>query len=134
MSPTSGVPDTMVYISESGTYIVPLGDFTQSGYTTGIIQMIPMNELQFAFDCWGFRSAYDPFAPLITAWLGGSSSDWNDPLNWSDGVPGINHEVTIMPGFYQPVINSDVIIKKLTIHEGAAVITAPGAYLIVTGN
>jgi hypothetical protein len=129
---SSAGEDFTVALEGPGTYTVPLGDFTDNTY--GIINMIPQGDLQIGLDCWGFRSAFDPYAPLITIWFGSSSSDWNDPLNWSSGIPGMNHEVTIMPGSYQPVINSDVIIKKMTIQEGAAVITAPGAYLIVTGN
>jgi hypothetical protein len=132
-SPSGSIPFASVNINSPGEYVVPLGNFTLGG-TNGIISMVPQPGLQMEFDSWGFRSQLRELPPQNTVWTGNSSSNWTDPLNWSNGVPGIFHNVTIMPGLHQPFITSNVIIKSILISEGANVITAPGVSLMVTGQ
>jgi hypothetical protein len=132
-SPHSTIQESEVYIDAPGEYIIPLGDFTQSEMF-GMISMSTIGDLQIGIDSWGLRTAVTSPPPLISMWIGYASSEWNNPENWSNGVPGMHYEVTIMPGLFQPVITTDVIIKSMTIMEGAAVITAPEGYLILTGE
>lgn len=130
---SGSIPETMVVINGPGQYLIPLGNFSNSPY--GFIHFIPQGSTLISLDCWGFRTTLLHPPVFVSTWTGINSSDWNDPLNWADGmVPGMNHEVVIMPGPFQPVISFDVMIKKLAIMEGAAVITAPGAFLIISGK
>jgi hypothetical protein len=71
---------------------------------------------------------------LITIWYGNVSSDWNDPDNWSDGVPGVNHVVIISAGAYEPVIETDVTISKISVETGEYITISTGRSLTVTGN
>jgi len=100
----------------------------------GFISMMTMPGLQIGLDSWGLRSTIVVPPLATTAWLGLVSTEWNDPSNWSNGVPGIFHQAVIMPGPFQPVILTDVMIMRINLSEGATVITAPGASLIVTGE
>jgi hypothetical protein len=131
-SPSGSIPGATVNIAEPGTYIIPLGDFTSNGINGNII-MVPMGDMLISLDSWGFRSNFVP-PPLITVWYGEVSSDWNDPLNWSDGVPGPNHAVIILATPNPPVIVSDVIVKSMSVSEGASIITTPGVIVTVIGG
>lgn len=55
-----------------------------------------------------------------TTWNGSQSSDWTVASNWTNGVPSPNSNVTI--GYihsynHQPVLSSQVTIKKLTLES-----------------
>jgi len=133
-APGSSIEVATLDIFEPGEYVVVLGDFRMMG-PEGFISMTTMPGLQMGLDSWGLRSAVIEPLPQVVTWTGLSSSDWYDATNWSDGVvPGVYHEALIMPGPFQPVIISDVILRGITISEGASVMTAPGAMLILTGN
>lgn len=69
----------------------------------------------------------------INTWVGNVSTAWENPANWSCGqVPGINSEVVINPGTpYSAVVNSDVVIKNITIKTGASVTVISGFKLDV---
>jgi hypothetical protein len=131
LSPTSTIPESLLNIPAPGEYIVPLGDFTQGGFTGGNIILLTSPPLQFDFDSWGMRSAL-PTDARVTVWFGEVSSDWNEPLNWSDGVPDQNTSVIINPSFNSPVITTDVYVKDITINAGANVVAATGSEVIVT--
>jgi len=134
LSPASDVEEVFLDVFEPGQYGVVLGDFTQDGtIEQGSISLVTSSDLEFSLDCWGLKSSV-PTTALATTWHGEYSTDWNNPLNWSDGVPGYNHTVIITPGEFQPFIESDIVIKRITVQEGANVITAPGAYMIVWGD
>jgi hypothetical protein len=50
-------------------------------------------------------------APAANIWIGGTSGNWGDALNWSDGVPTADDDVTIDP----------VGVLTITIQTGAQV-------------
>ena len=64
----------------------------------------------------------------INTWVGNVSTDWENPANWSCGaVPNTNSEVFINPGTpHSAIINSDVVIKNITIRTGASVTVTTG--------
>ncbi len=133
-APGSSIEVATLDIFEPGQYVVALGDFRLMG-PYGLISILTMPGLQLGLDSWGLRSAVIEPLPQVVTWTGLSSTDWYDATNWADGfVPGMYHEALIMPGPFQPVIVSDVIVRSITISEGASVMTAPGAMLILTGN
>jgi hypothetical protein len=132
-SESSTIPLTQISINTAGEYIVPLGNFTLNG-PQGIIHLVSTAGLQIEFDALGFRSRLHTLPPMITAWVGLISQDWADPANWTNGVPGIFHDVIITPGPFQPMIMTNVMIRSMTIMEEAGVSTAPGVNVIVTGN
>lgn len=70
-------------------------------------------------------------------WLGGTSSDWNLPANWSDGVvPGSTTDVSIPENSpNQPVINSpDATAHDILIGTGASLTLAEFASIEIKGN
>ena len=97
---------------------------------------------QLAFegiDNYGFANVLDDVKlvsaiGLTTTWIGDISEDWTDPDNWSEGVPGIDHDVIISAGTYEPVINTDVTINKITVETGVNIIITSAGSLTVTGN
>ncbi|QBN20375.1 T9SS sorting signal type C domain-containing protein [Flavobacterium nackdongense] len=63
---------------------------------------------------------YDPLTPATsTTWTGGTSTGWINALNWSNGVPDQNSDVTIANGTFQPSPFVNVSIKSLTIDSGS---------------
>lgn len=69
-----------------------------------------------------------------TTWTGNVSSDWDDPANWSDGVPGTGHVAVIATGGHLPLIEDSVTILKLIVEVGADITVAPTGVLTVSGN
>jgi len=91
------------------------------------------------YDAYGYANVLDdvtvgPPTGLITTWYGDISSDWTDPDNWSDGVPGPGHTVIIENGTFDPIIDIDVTIDNITIEIGANVFVSPIGSLTLTGN
>jgi hypothetical protein len=70
----------------------------------------------------------------ISIWTGGASGDWNDPDNWSDGIPGENYTVIISAGVFEPVIDTDITIYDITVETGSNIIITPDGSLTVTGK
>lgn len=85
----------------------------------------------------GLLAMPQPTIAATCTWVGGTSSDWNDPNNWSNcgsGVPGSTDDV-ILPSSgvtYEPTFNTAVAIHSLTIESGRT-LTAD-ANLSVGGN
>jgi hypothetical protein len=69
----------------------------------------------------------------IITWVGNVSSEWENPANWScNDIPNENSIVFINPGTpHAAVINSDVVIKDITIKTGASVTVTAGFNLYV---
>jgi len=69
----------------------------------------------------------------INTWVGNVSTAWENPANWScGGVPNTNSEVFINPGTpHSAIVNSDVVIKNITIRTGASVTVTTGFKLDV---
>lgn len=72
---------------------------------------------------------------LTTDWLGSMSTSWENPGNWSCGVPGITSTANVnngMPNY--PLISSDVVIAGLNIASLANLIVGPTGTLTVSGS
>jgi hypothetical protein len=65
---------------------------------------------------------------VARTWLGNTSSQWSDPLNWSfppspdvQAVPGSGDDVTIIAGSTQPVLDENTAnLGSLTITANAS--------------
>ncbi len=71
----------------------------------------------------------------IFVWTGNSSTDWNNPLNWSNYVvPDVNAHVTIPNGrpHYPSNYAGDVEIATLVLDPGSEMTVVPGSDLTVT--
>ncbi len=64
----------------------------------------------------------------VITWVGNVSSEWENPANWSClDVPNANSEVFVNPGTpHAAIVNSDVVIKTITIRTGASVTVTAG--------
>jgi hypothetical protein len=133
ISPSGSIPQVLVPIFEPGEYNILMGDFTLGG-PIGNMQMIPMDGLFIELDSWGFRTRLHDLPPQLTTWTGEFSSNWNDPANWSNGVPGIFHDVIIQPGPFQPLIEADIMVHSVTVSPGASINTSPGFQITVWGS
>ncbi|MCX6269858.1 MAG: carboxypeptidase regulatory-like domain-containing protein, partial [Bacteroidetes bacterium] len=75
-----------------------------------------------------------PAGPATTFWTGTVSASWDNPSNWSNGVPSSSNEITINPGDNNPVVTVNHNCQALTINAGASLTVNPGVHLTVTGN
>jgi|GEM_PF-1979010 len=69
------------------------------------------------------------------AWIGGTSSDWNNPANWCGGqVPTAADHVVISTATNQPVVtNGETVLgNTLTIETGAVMTVASGGNVVIT--
>jgi len=70
-----------------------------------------------------------------TNWLADAgSSEWNDPNNWSNGLPGTASDVIINSGTNDPLLQSASTIQSLTINSGATLNIGASGQLSVTGT
>ncbi len=70
-----------------------------------------------------------------TNWMAdASSSEWNDPNNWSNGLPGTASDVIINSGTNDPLLQSASTIQSLTINSGATLNIGASGQLSVTGT
>jgi uncharacterized protein YegP (UPF0339 family) len=72
---------------------------------------------------------------IATTWNGSVSSDWTNASNWSNGVPTVNHNVTIVNVGTQPIITSTqaVAANDLAVSPGASLTVQSGGSLLVEG-
>jgi len=124
---------------DNGTgYFVPISDNANySGTTTSTLQL---NNLPSTF--YGYRYQCLVNATLgntsniftlqfLANWVGGSSTDWNNPANWGCGsVPDANTDVMVNSG--NVILTSNGSCRTLTVKPGASVTVKPGVNLIVT--
>jgi hypothetical protein len=69
-------------------------------------------------------------------WLGGLSSEWEDPSNWScNYVPDEKTDVIIPPGSNSnAVINTNVTVHSIVLSPAAILTIGPGLKLNITGK
>ena len=67
-------------------------------------------------------------------WDGSSSSSWTEASNWRlNALPNQNSDVSIATAAAQPIIDSDVSIKSLTLNASTSLTVNSGKNLTVTG-
>jgi len=79
---------------------------------------------------------YELWPSAGTDWIGDVSDDWNDPANWTNGVPeaddDVNIDATITKATYAPTIYGSAVTGALNLVAGTLSI-APGGDLTTTG-
>jgi len=71
----------------------------------------------------------------VNTWTGAISTQWENPANWSCGItPNENTQVIIPVTLYQPVINSNVTVKGITVYPYATVSVESGYNLTIKGS
>lgn len=73
----------------------------------------------------------NPVNAADSTWHGSEGTGWNDPDNWSRGVPGSGDTATIPDVANDPLIDSSVTVGTLIINTGA-VVTVTGGFSPVT--
>jgi len=72
---------------------------------------------------------------VVTQWTGSVDANWFNAGNWSNGVPGEEHDAVIQNTGFSPVIDMDQAeVRNLTIQSGSTVSIADGARLRLTGS
>jgi len=70
----------------------------------------------------------------VNNWIGNVSTDWNNPSNWSMGVPNNETDVRINSGTaFQPVITNPATCRDITIDNGST-LTISNSALILSGD
>jgi hypothetical protein len=65
----------------------------------------------------------NPVVPATTTWTGAVNSDWFNPGNWGNGVPGAITQVTIPGGLTNyPTLDAPATIAGVTINSGGSFI------------
>ena len=74
--------------------------------------------------------------PLGEIWIGAVNTDWDNPNNWAAGiVPTSNSNVTIPAGVpYYPIVDLDVVIRTLSVEQGASLLVDTGVVFEVTAQ
>ena len=72
----------------------------------------------------------------LTTWTGGSGNqDWNSVCNWDAGFPEESFEVIIADvGFFNPKIEEEITVKKMTIEAGGEVDIGTNGRLNIKGS
>lgn len=76
---------------------------------------------------------YTLYVPVLTTWTGAEDSDWDNPGNWSDCVPGVTSNVIIGISSNYAETPGAITFNDLTINPGGGLTATAGA-LTVTGN
>ena len=69
---------------------------------------------------------YNWFSGPDSVWTGAESSDWDDPDNWTGGVPTTGEDVlisAITEGNYHPILNMNTDVLEYILIDGGAVLT-----------
>jgi hypothetical protein len=111
---------------------------TNGGYFSGTsTRFLGLNNIPSGFYGHRFRCLVDGSYSTIQTiritdtWIGGSSTNWEDPANWNCGrVPDSNTSVTLNSGAV--TLNSNVTVRNLTVKPGVIFTIAPGFNLTVT--
>ena len=70
-----------------------------------------------------------PRSSSATVWTGAVNTDWNNPGNWSAGIPDSTDDIIISGGSNNPVINQlGAGCKNLTIASGGSVTISDSSY------
>jgi hypothetical protein len=91
------------------------------------------NAKQTLIDTYGWIITDGGAASSVNTWIGPSSGEWNDPVNWSSGfVPKFCDDVTVPPNINIIVpAGEDAYCNSLIIGSGVTVDVEPGATLYV---
>lgn len=74
----------------------------------------------------------NPVVPATTTWTGAVNSDWFNPGNWGNGVPGAVTMVTIPGGLVNyPTLDAPATIAGITFNNGGSFI---GSEFLTTGS
>lgn len=116
------------YMNDGSGFVAISNNGNFSGTTTQILQLIniPSSWTGYQFKC------YDVFRiEFKLSWTGAVSNDWNYYGNWGNcgSVPDSNTDVVINAG--NVVLNTNTIIRSLTIAPGASLTVSPGVTLTV---
>jgi hypothetical protein len=71
--------------------------------------------------------------PPSTTWTGALSTDWTNPANWTNGVPGSGYIVIIANGIHQAIISTTISIHSIIINDGSSIVIAPAGSLNLIG-
>lgn len=75
-----------------------------------------------------------PLFAVTTVFVEDASPEWNDPSNWSNGVPGAGDDVIIDNGEIASIVAGEsYTIQSLTINSGAELEVESSGFLTVTG-
>jgi hypothetical protein len=119
-----------------------------SGATTDVLTITGANSTYSGFlykciiigDCGGIATNNKTLTVTPNTWVGGTSSDWQTPANWSCGVVPTNHddiEVSPTLGMPSPVIGSGLQAYCRNLTKGGhflRTLDASGATLTIEGN
>ncbi len=118
-------------------------DANYSGATSSnlILSDAPTSWYGYKYQCMIVNGATTTYTSPLTlkfsmTWIGGTSTDWENPSNWSClTLPDANTDVivnTANPHF--PVLNSNRSCRSLNLMPGANVEAKPGVTLNITGG
>ena len=102
-----------------------------TGLTIGTTYIVQLMENTFNGGPVAFNLRLAP--PNTFVWLGGTSTAWEEPLNWvNKALPNGNSEVILPPGRPRyPVVNVNTSVRKMILSPGTNVQVLPGVRLEV---
>lgn len=102
------------YLGENSTVEFRLRTMTGASYASLEFEMVPA---------------------LTTAWNGSADDNWFNAANWSNGVPGSEHDAIINAVGNSPVVNGNQAhVRNLVTHSGSSLGLIEGASLNLIGS
>lgn len=109
-----------------------------NGVNTGKLELkkVPSSFYGYQFRCLVDGAASNVIGTrFLTRWNGNESKEWENPLNWTCGVPDSNTDADIPAGVNNyPEISSNAICRSTHVKPGATIKVNPGWHLNITGN
>jgi hypothetical protein len=126
--------------TDVGVYFIDRSLASWQPFFTGLPN-VDVEELEIAYGIGKIRAATNGRAlwesdlaipvPTLFTWVGGISTDWNNPLNWSPNAVPTSRQDVIIPQVpvtnYYPVVNiTGLGCRNLTVNTGATVTVPAG--------
>ncbi|MEO7312658.1 MAG: M23 family metallopeptidase [Chitinophagaceae bacterium] len=122
----------------TGTGFVNISDNSSYAGTTARqlqLKTIPSSFYGYQYRCFVNGNTYSNALTLkfSSTWVGGASTAWENPSNWSCGnMPDANTDLVIQAGTFAPAVNSNVSCRSTTVKPGTTITVKSGFKLTVT--
>ncbi len=121
------------FVNMGSGFVLANGIPNISGANSATLQLtsVPSSWYGYKFQCRADFTLGNTYTlQFLANWVGGTSTDWNNPANWGCGaVPDANTDVMITSG--NVIVNTNSSCRTLTVKPGASITVKPGVNLDV---
>jgi autotransporter-associated beta strand protein len=92
-----------------------------------------LSRFAYLFQAFSLLASASAFA-VNSTWTGGAAGNWNDPANWSAGVPQAASDTATLNAPVAIAVSASVTVKTLTVNAPATLTVASGATLAFSNS